>query len=260
VAHLQRLGATLCFADHKSPSKVTRAYLFTSAPHPEETAPFLQSLTGLEELSLGKNAFTDADVAPLAGLTELRDLSLSNTRVTDAGLPHLKQLAKLERLYLSFLPITDAGLSHLIGHSTLKELSLLGTKVTPEGADRLRSTLVDLHISGIYAPNRVLKLFFKGGKVERRGEIWSNEPIAFIVSMTAGKTYDLSLDSNDFDPALIVQDQDMHLIDRKLFDGVRGATGKVSLSLTPKADGDFRVLVGVLGGGAGRFVLTIAEK
>ena len=63
-------------------------------------------------------------------LTGLQELSLGRTRITDAGLIHLKGLANLIELTLDRTAVSDVGLLQIEGLNTLATLSLEHTKVS----------------------------------------------------------------------------------------------------------------------------------
>ena len=61
--------------------------------------------------------------------------------VTDKTVRALAKLPKLEKLWLHDLPITDASVEVLSGMKGLGELHLYATRVTPQGALRLKAAL-----------------------------------------------------------------------------------------------------------------------
>ena len=74
---------------------------------------FLNSLPGLEALSIVKSAITDKALERLESQSRLRYLWLDDTAVSDAGLPHLQNLKSLRFLYLRNTKVTSRGVKQL---------------------------------------------------------------------------------------------------------------------------------------------------
>lgn len=76
----------------------------------------IEKCSALEELRLGDDEFTDADLAHLVRLTRLRGLMLWAPKLTDASLDTLAQFKSLEDLWISeSANLTDGGIRSLIG-------------------------------------------------------------------------------------------------------------------------------------------------
>ncbi len=101
----------------------------------------------LTHLALIDSPISDAALSQVARMKVLTELDLSKTRITDAGIVHLEGLGNLEKLYLRFTPLTDASVVHLVKLKRLKTLDLQGTKVSPEGIQRLRQALPKTEIT-----------------------------------------------------------------------------------------------------------------
>jgi len=101
----------------------------------------IESLAGIEALHLPSTKVSDEGLLHLGRITSLAVLDLSDTEVTDAGLKHLVPLRRLAWLLLENDEITDAGLKHIESIKSLKRVTLIGTKVSPEGADRLKRAI-----------------------------------------------------------------------------------------------------------------------
>lgn len=112
----------------------------------DESLRVLKALPRLESLSLQGHRFTDGGFAHLGEMTGLKSLVADSgiTPITDAALVHLKRLKKLEVLGLQATGITDAGLEELTGLTSLKELWVSGSRVTPEGIERLEARMPKL--------------------------------------------------------------------------------------------------------------------
>ncbi len=140
-----------------------------NAPHlTDEGLRPIGAMSKLESLSLMGTRVSDAGMAPVAKLTNLRELDLLSTRVGEQGVAQLKGLTKLRRLNLDVArgsKVGDDGLRHLAGKTDLEDLALFGcpvtdasiptlsvfaklkkldirdTRITKEGAARLRKSL-----------------------------------------------------------------------------------------------------------------------
>jgi hypothetical protein len=98
----------------------------------------------LTRLSLNCTTVTDKGLRHLTTLTNLSDLSLSCTRISDSGLRYLQGLTELHTLRLCRTRITDAGIAYLGGAQCLWLLDIRGTKISREGAEKLRRMLPNL--------------------------------------------------------------------------------------------------------------------
>jgi internalin A len=124
----------------------------------------------LTSLNLNGSKVTDKGIAAISEFSELRWLDLTLCHVGDPGFASLRNCRRLEVLYLNLTGIsddalrhlgaietlqvlslnttgiTDAGVKHLSKSKNLKSLILLGTKVSPEAAQRLQSKLPNCEI------------------------------------------------------------------------------------------------------------------
>ena len=137
----------------------------------DEAAIHLAVLKDVRSINLSETLITDAGLVHLAKLPNIRRLFLYGTKVTDKGLPHLKGLVSLETLCLdetrvsdeglenirglkalevlhlrSRLPVSDRSIPLIIRFEKLRELKVEGTKITPEGLERLKRKLPDCRI------------------------------------------------------------------------------------------------------------------
>lgn len=103
----------------------------------------LQSLGGLEVLSLNMIKNPGGISLALKGLTRLRKLSLQNMHLNDAALEHVGTMTRLEDLQLNVTDVGDEGLAHISGLENLQRLGLNATKVTDHGLKHL-SQMQDL--------------------------------------------------------------------------------------------------------------------
>lgn len=104
----------------------------------------LGDLKQLEELTIHGYS-NDQALAGIAPLTNLKTLSLHGS-FSDKGIKHLQHLAQLEELTLATSyrgggRITDACLIHLRNLKNLKKLRFQNTKVSSEGAKKLKLEL-----------------------------------------------------------------------------------------------------------------------
>jgi len=125
-------GLTRLILDHNE-SKITDAGLV-----------HLSGMTRLEWLDLTGCKITGRGLASLKNMTQLKRLCLGWTQVDDSGLEVIAAFPKLECLELHQTKITDAGLFNLRGLQNLRELSRIGTAVTPQALDELKTAIPTL--------------------------------------------------------------------------------------------------------------------
>ena len=86
----------------------------------------------------------------LAGLRNLERLDLSRTPVSAAGLRALRGLGRLRELRLALAKnIDDEAVAALIEMKSLRVVMLEGTRISADGAARLRAARPDLRLTGI---------------------------------------------------------------------------------------------------------------
>jgi Leucine-rich repeat (LRR) protein len=128
----------------------------------DEGLKHLSECKSLENVTVGDSAVTDKGIKYLLALPNLKSLSASYTGLTDKALEHIGQMKQLTRLSLSVTRISDKGIVHLRGLEKLEMLlvdgcrgvtdesldslppnlrfaSFLGTEVTPEAKNKLKS-------------------------------------------------------------------------------------------------------------------------
>jgi hypothetical protein len=89
---------------------------------------------------LHDTAITDRGIEALSSAKHLRYLSLGNTRITNSAISHLAKLPKLKFLYLNNTQIDDGCLDDLEKiYRVGNEVRTNGTRITPEGKQRLRA-------------------------------------------------------------------------------------------------------------------------
>ena len=110
----------------------------------------LADLPRLKRLVLHSLDISGEALAPLRDCQQLRSLDFSGTPLTDESLPLLARLGQLEELEVGQSPITDDGLAHLAGCQSLRRLVLSGTQVTDQGLEHLAkmSKLETVDLSG----------------------------------------------------------------------------------------------------------------
>jgi Leucine-rich repeat (LRR) protein len=100
----------------------------------------LARLPKLQRLNLHGAKITDAGAGQLRTLQELRELNLGATQLSAKGLGFLAELGKLEKLSLPGLTkLDDEAIPVLAAMKSLRWLDITDTKITPEGAERLRT-------------------------------------------------------------------------------------------------------------------------
>ena len=108
-------------------------------PGPEQRR-WLRQVLGVDLFSnVWQVDLGEADIENVAALPQLRYLFAYD--VADADLEHVARLTQLLELHLFYGQLIDAGLVHLKGLDQLELLELVGTRVTPEGVDKLQETL-----------------------------------------------------------------------------------------------------------------------
>ena len=107
----------------------------------------LKALVGLEELSIGGTAVTDAGLVHLRAFPRLRTLSIYGTPLTDAGMDVVASLDELEEVALAGTRITDAGLMKLAKSRKLSFVQVgRGTATTEAGIAALKAKVPGLTV------------------------------------------------------------------------------------------------------------------
>ncbi|MCC6244366.1 MAG: hypothetical protein IT353_16105 [Gemmatimonadaceae bacterium] len=116
----------------------------TSVP-PTWSAGVLAALAPLAahitELSLTRTNSNDSAFTDIGRMTHLTRLHVANTQITDAGLARLRGLEHLTYLNVVGTSVSDAAIDALSSLPRLRAVYLWGTRVTPDGAARLRRAL-----------------------------------------------------------------------------------------------------------------------
>jgi hypothetical protein len=108
----------------------------------------LPELPALNQLFLAKLPVSDDDLAELVRkYPNLMALALHESKVTDAGMATVAKLEFLERVYLDGTSVTDTGLQLLATCEKLRLVSGLRTRITPEGAERLKAVLPECKVN-----------------------------------------------------------------------------------------------------------------
>ncbi|MGH7134306.1 MAG: leucine-rich repeat domain-containing protein [Pirellulales bacterium] len=145
---LEGIGARVSYPGEQQPGLLTfvgRQYFqeptalgYHQGPLREADLVNIESLTGLQFLSLENSRLSDDDLAHFASLNELNSLALVRSRVTGQGLRHLTG-TDLRSLYLCWSPIDDEGLRPMEQFSMLSVLNLNHTRITDAGLVRISS-------------------------------------------------------------------------------------------------------------------------
>jgi len=101
----------------------------------------LGAMPHLRQLTLEGSHVTRSGLPLLSRWIALEELDLSGVPLGDADLSELTPLANLRVLWLSDTQISDQALGTLLAMKRLKTLGLQGTRITPEGVNRLREAL-----------------------------------------------------------------------------------------------------------------------
>ena len=90
----------------------------------DEALVYLEPLTNVEQVSLGRTNITDAGLSHLVQLHCLRGLNLNDTKISDKGLVQLQGLSNLTSLRVMNTNVSNTGVSHLAMLHRLCELNL----------------------------------------------------------------------------------------------------------------------------------------
>lgn len=105
----------------------------------DRSMAIIGTLSGLQELNLGRPGITSSGMSHLKNLKELRKLYLLQAaKVYDSGVAYLKDLEHLEELDLSGSAITNSAASTFKGMSSLKLIAVPKTKFGDAGAAELK--------------------------------------------------------------------------------------------------------------------------
>lgn len=107
----------------------------------------LDAAAHVVELDLRDADLEDGDLAGFERFDSLTHLRLARNRLTDESIAHLAALPKLRSLNLyGNARITDGALERLAGMTALRTLYVWGTRVTAQGAARLRERRPDIDV------------------------------------------------------------------------------------------------------------------
>jgi len=108
----------------------------------------LKAMSKLETLWLQGTRVTGEGLRHLSPLTGLQTLGLGDTGVSGSDISVLQALPVLELLSLVNTPVTDAAVGHLVRIQSLENLDIRGTRISAEGADRLKKALPGCVVTG----------------------------------------------------------------------------------------------------------------
>jgi hypothetical protein len=128
----------------------------------DEGLACLAGMNNLSELDLSHTRVRGPGLRHLAAMNELTDLNLESTEVDDAGLAQLPALPSLNRLDLGSTKITSVGLRVLKGRRSIMTVSIRNTQVDDAGVDTLSSIGQRGEYSGV-------KLDIRGTKITPQG-------------------------------------------------------------------------------------------
>lgn len=142
ISHLTKLGATITPIAVSTPQYLSVEWISTYHKITDkEIEQILHIAPNVTEVDLSRTKVTDEGLKHIGKLARLTHLNLNRTGITDAGIKHLANLPALEWVNLYGTGVTDASIPDLAKHRKLKALYLWESKVTPEGAAKLRKTL-----------------------------------------------------------------------------------------------------------------------
>lgn len=91
----------------------------------------------VRRLVLESTKVTDRSLETLSRMKDLQELDLSNCKVTDTGIAMLRDNKSLKTLWLTNCDISDASIDVLLSISQLESIHLKGTKMSPDGWERM---------------------------------------------------------------------------------------------------------------------------
>jgi len=115
------------------------------APITDVGMGYLKNLVYIRSLVLGSKSITDAGLVNLANM-RLEILNLDGSSITDAGMVQIGKLSGLGSLFLNYTAITDASIPEIVKLRYLRRLDITGTKITPQGRDRIRAAIPGIQI------------------------------------------------------------------------------------------------------------------
>ena len=118
-----------------------RRLKLASVPFGDDDIKFLTRFKELQNLNLWATNITDRGLKDLAESTSIEVLFLGKIAISDKGIQHVSKMKSLKVLNFSDVPITDAAIDSLCQLTQLKAIRLIRTKITEDGASRLRAAL-----------------------------------------------------------------------------------------------------------------------
>jgi len=91
----------------------------------------------VRRLVLESTNVTDRSLETLSQMKDLQELDVSNCKVTDTGIAMLRGNKSIKTLWLTNCDISDASIDVLLTISQLESIHLKGTKISPDGWERL---------------------------------------------------------------------------------------------------------------------------
>jgi hypothetical protein len=104
---------------------------------------YLRWLPDLREVTFRGKEVQDDWVASIAGLEKLTSVELNRTSVSDAAMATAKSLPMLDRFAVKYTPVTDAAIDDLQAIRAASVIMLYGTKISPAGAEKLKTAAAD---------------------------------------------------------------------------------------------------------------------
>jgi RNA polymerase sigma factor (sigma-70 family) len=104
----------------------------------DEALRHVGHFTGLKEIKLDGNFFTDAGLAPLEKLKHLQSVSLGDSLIGDDGIQHIAGLSSIRGLYCYRARITDGALRLIGKMKTIVSLDLGVTAITDRGIAEIK--------------------------------------------------------------------------------------------------------------------------
>jgi hypothetical protein len=149
LEELKRLGAIITAPQSVSNfGIVTRCSIEISASWRGQADDLrrLGRIKGIGSLAFEGDQVTNAFLEHVPKADGLNALIVKRANVTDEGIKYLAEIERLQLLSLMYVPITDRSAQHLAKINGVATMRIYGSRMTQDGADRLRELMVGTEI------------------------------------------------------------------------------------------------------------------
>ncbi len=149
VAHAKKLGgvsAEVRVDETRSGNPINVWTISYSDASDETVIRVLEQMPDLEHVFFSRVLFGDGVLEAMTQLTKLSTLETQMSRITDAGVVYLSEMSQIKVLGLRGSRITDSSVEILAQLTNLNRLDVAKTRISIEGAQRLRAALPNCQI------------------------------------------------------------------------------------------------------------------